>query len=178
MSSTYRGLTKIAWGYVFLHLNLNLGTLNVLPNWVGYLLFFSAITLLGDQLRDLTLLKPFCILLGARELADWLAVFATGQTLMGQFFLLDALLTCIGLYFHFQLLTDLALLAEAAGESGGGLRTCRNVDAVLRTLMFLPLPWEEWDTLGTLILMGVLVVWIIVMFCIIWQLFRLRKKFA
>ena len=43
MSSTYRGLTKIAWGYVFLHLNLNLGTLNVLPNWVGYLLFFSAI---------------------------------------------------------------------------------------------------------------------------------------
>ena len=151
MSSTYRGLTKIAW-------------------------FFSAITLLGDQLRDLTLLKPFCILLGARELADWLAVFATGQTLMGQFFLLDALLTCIGLYFHFQLLTDLALLAEAAGESGGGLRTCRNVDAVLRTLMCLPLPWEEWDTLGTLILMGVLVVWIIVMFCIIWQLFRLRKK--
>ncbi|OUQ56378.1 hypothetical protein B5E56_12925 [Flavonifractor sp. An112] len=178
MSSTYRGLTKIAWGYVFLHLNLNLGTLNVLPNWVGYLLFFFAITLLGDQLRDLTLLKPFCILLGARELADWLAVFATGQTLMGQFFLLNALLTCIGLYFHFQMLTDLALLAEAAGESGGGLRTCRNVDAVLRTLMFLPLPWEEWDTLGTLILMGVLVVWIIVMFCIIWQLFRLRKKFA
>lgn len=178
MSSTYRGLTKIAWGYVFLHLNLNLGTLNVLPNWVGYLLFFSAITLLGDQLRDLTLLKPFCILLGARELADWLAVVSTGQVLVAQFFLLGALLTCIGLYFHFQLLTDLAILADGAGENGSGLRTCRNVDAVLRTLMCLPLPWEEWDTLGTLILMGVLVVWIIVMFCIIWQLFRLRKKFV
>ena len=178
MSSTYRGLTKIAWGYVFLHLNLNLGTLNVLPNWVGYLLFFSAIGLLEEELGELALLRPFCVLLGARELADWLAVFATGQTLMGQFFLLDALLTCIGLYFHFQLLTDLAILADGAGENGSGLRTCRNVDAVLRTLMFLPLPWEEWDTLGTLILMGVLVVWIIVMFCIIWQLFRLRKKFA
>lgn len=178
MSSTYRSLTKIAWGYVFLHLNLNLGTLNVLPNWVGYLLFFSAIGLLEEELGELALLRPFCVLLGARELADWLAVFATGQTLMGQFFLLDALLTCIGLYFHFQLLTDLAILADGAGENGSGLRTCRNVDAVLRTLMFLPLPWEEWDTLGTLILMGVLVVWIIVMFCIIWQLFRLRKKFA
>lgn len=178
MSSTYRSLTKIAWGYVFLHLNLNLGTLNVLPNWVGYLLFFSAIGLLEEELGELALLRPFCVLLGARELADWLAVFATGQTLMGQFFLLDALLTCIGLYFHFQLLTDLAILADGAGENGSGLRTCRNVDAVLRTLMCLPLPWEEWDTLGTLILMGVLVVWIIVMFCIIWQLFRLRKKFA
>ena len=119
MSSTYRGLTKIAWGYVFLHLNFNLNTLNLLPNWVGYLLFFSAIVLLGDQLRDLTLLKPFCILLGARELADWLAMFATGQTLMGQFFLLDALLTCIGLYFHFQLLTDLAILAGRTGAACG-----------------------------------------------------------
>lgn len=78
MSSTYRGLTRIAWGYVFLHLNLNLGTLNILPNWVGYLLFFSAIILLGDQLRDLTLLKSFCILLGVGELADWLTVLFTG----------------------------------------------------------------------------------------------------
>ena len=28
----YRGLSKVAWGYVFLTFNLNLGTLNVLPN--------------------------------------------------------------------------------------------------------------------------------------------------
>ena len=178
MNNIYRGLTKIIWGYVFLHLNVNLGTLNVLPDWVGYLLFFSAIILLGDQLRDLTLLKPFCILLGVGELVDWLTVLFTGGALVEQFFLLDALLTCISLYFHFQLLTDLAILAEGAGESGGGLRTCRNVDAVLRTLLCLPLPWEDWDTLGTLILMGVLVVGIIVMFCIIWQLFRLRKRFS
>ena len=178
MSSTYRGLTKIAWGYVFLHLNFNLNTLNLLPNWVGYLLFFSAIILLGDQLRDLTLLKPFCILLGVGELVDWLTVLFTGGALVEQFFLLDALLTCISLDFHFQLLTALAILAAAAGGSGGDLRTCRNVDAVLRTLLCLPLPWEDWDTLGTLILMGVLVVGIIVMFCIIWQLFRLRKRFS
>lgn len=78
MNNIYRGLTKTIWGYVFLHLNVNLGTLNVLPDWVGYLLFFSAIILLGEQLRDLTLLKPFCILLGVRELVDWLTVLFTG----------------------------------------------------------------------------------------------------
>ena len=178
MSDTCRALTRIAWGYVFLHLNFNLNTLNLLPNWVGYLLFFSAILLLADQLRDLTLLKPFCVLLGVGELADWLAVLVTGQTLVARFFLLHVLFTCIGLYFHFQLLTDLAILAEGAGESGYGLRFCRNVDAVLRTLMCLPLPWEDWDTLGVLMLTGVLAVWIIVMFCIIWQLFRLRKRFS
>lgn len=97
---------------------------------------------------------------------------------MEQFFLLNALLACISLYFHFQLLTDLAILAEGAGENGGGLRTCRNVDAILRTLMCLPLPWADWDTLGILALTGILVVGIIVMLCIIWQLFRLRKRFV
>ena len=117
MSDTYRALTKIAWGYVFLHLNFNLNTLNILPNWVAYLLFFAAIALLGDQLRDLALLKPFCILLGTKELADWLAVLLTGETLVARFFLLDALLTCVGLYFHFQLLTDLAILAEGDRKS-------------------------------------------------------------
>ncbi len=178
MSDTYRALTKIAWGYVFLHLNFNLNTLNILPNWVAYLLFFAAIGSLGKELRDLALLKPFCVLLGAAELADWLAVLFTGQTLVARFFLLDALLTCVGLYFHFQLLTDLAILAEGAGERGDGLRTCRNVDAVLRTLMCLPLPWEEWDALGTLILAGVLIVWLIVIACILRQLFRLRKLFS
>lgn len=178
MSSAYRALTKIAWGYVFLHLSFHLNTLNLLPNWVGYLLFFSAIGLLGDRLRDLTLLKPFCVLLGAAELVDWLAVLLTGAALVERFFLLNVLLTCIGLYFHFQMLTDLAILAEEVGESGDGLRVCRNVDAVLRTLMCLPLPLDWLDEAGTLIVVGILAVWLIVMFCIIWQLFRLRKKFA
>ena len=29
---------QIAWGYVLLHFNINLGTFNMLPNWLGYLL--------------------------------------------------------------------------------------------------------------------------------------------
>ena len=37
----------MALGYVFLTFNLNLGTLNVLPNWAGYLFFLAAIGLLG-----------------------------------------------------------------------------------------------------------------------------------
>ena len=27
---------KIAWGYVFLHLHFNLGTLDILPDWACY----------------------------------------------------------------------------------------------------------------------------------------------
>lgn len=178
MSNTYRGLTKIAWGYVFLHFNLNLGTLNVLPNWVGYLLFFSAIALLGEDLRNLILLKPFCILLGVAELADWLAVLCTGETVLEYVFLLHILVTCVGLYFHFQLLTDLMHLAEEHGGSGVSLELCRNVNVVLGTLMALPLPWSDWGVLGLAAVALMLVLWIIITLILIWQLFQLRKVFS
>ena len=177
MSNAYRGLTKIAWGYVFLHFNLNLGTLNVLPNWAGYLLFFSAIQLLGEDLRDLPLLKPFCILLGTAQAIDWLAVLVTGETVLERFFLLNILVTCINLYFHFQLLTDLILLAEGQGVSGMHLRMCRNVNVVLGTLMALTLPWSDWGVPGLAAVVLMLVLRIIITVILIWQLFQLRKVF-
>ena len=177
MSDTYRALTKIAWGYVFLHLDFHLGPLNILPNWVAYLLFFAAIGSLGKELRDLALLKPFCVLLGAAELADWLAVLFTGQTLVARFFLLHVLIFCIGIYFSFQLLTDLAMLVERAGESGHSLRLWRNVEAVTSTLAALPVPWSDLGIPGLAVVTVVLVLMVIVTLCILVQLFQLRKLF-
>ena len=37
-----QAVKHIAWGYVLLHFNINLGPLNVLPNWAGYLLMVGA----------------------------------------------------------------------------------------------------------------------------------------
>ena len=58
-------LSRIAWAYLLIHLHFRLNNLDLLPDWAGYLLIFSAIGLLAGELRDLPLLRPFCILLGA-----------------------------------------------------------------------------------------------------------------
>lgn len=172
----YRGLSKVAWGYVFLTFNLNLGTLNVLPNWGGYLFFLAAIGLLGEKLRDLPLLKPFCILLAAVDIVDWLAILTTGESLTGRLFLVYLLLVCISIYFQFQLITDLALLAEEYGLPSGVLRGCRNVDAVISVLILLPLPWEDNELLTVLSIL-LMLTGIIVRLILVWQLFVLRKSF-
>ena len=104
-------LSRIAWVYLLIHLHFRLNNLDLLPDWAGYLLIFSAIGLLAGELRDLPLLRPFCILLGAVSGVDWLSFLLTGAEFTGRFFLLSALITCVALYFHFQLLTDLAALA-------------------------------------------------------------------
>ncbi len=112
-------LSRIAWAYLLIHLHFRLNNLDLLPDWAGYLLIFSAIGLLAGELRDLPLLRPFCILLGAVSGVDWLAFLLTGVEFTGRFFLLSTLITCVALYFHFQLLTDLAALADRqSGESG------------------------------------------------------------
>ncbi len=122
-------LSKIAWAYLLILLNFRINDLDLLPNWAGYLLIFLAIGQLSGELRNLPLLKPFCILLGIAAGVDWLALPLSGAELTGRFFLLSALVACVALYFHFQLLTDLALLADGPGEApvlARRLRVCRN----------------------------------------------------
>lgn len=175
-----RALSKIAWGYVLLyldfHLSVNGHTLNVLPNWAGYLLIFSAIVLLGVEWRSLLLLKPFCVLLGVVSAVDWVWVLLTGQELTGRFFLFSILLICVGIYFRFQMLTDLAQLAEDNGIRADSLRLCRNAEAVIQVLLMLPLPWEEYDAL-TLLSGALLVSGLLVCAFLIYQLFVLRNFF-
>lgn len=175
-----RALTKIAWAYVLLYLDFNLTVndhaLNLLPNWAGYLLIFSAIVLLGTELRSLLLLKPFCVLLGAVSGVDWLAVLLTGQELTGRFFLFSILLICVGIYFRFQMLTDLSQLAEDHGIRADSLRLCRNAEAVIQVLLMLPLPWED-NTALTALYIGLLIAGFIVCAFIIYQLFVLRNSF-
>ena len=174
-ANLYLALTKVAWAYVLLHVNFSLGTLNLLPNWAAYLLLWQAIALLGGDLRDLTLLKPFCVLLGVWDGADWLcALFGTSlEGLTAPFHLI---LAAVSVYFHFQLLTDLALLAESREGCGGlarPLRLCRNIDAVLTTLLVLPLPWQRVE----IVYISLAIFGLGLALLIMYYLFSLRKGF-
>ena len=48
-------MSHAAWGYFFLYFDVNLGPLNVLPDWAAYLLFLSAIGKLRGEQRDFLL---------------------------------------------------------------------------------------------------------------------------
>ena len=116
----YRGVSHAAWGYLFLYLDVNLGTVSILPAFVGYLLFWRAIGALDGAVRDRSLLRPLCALLGAWAGPGWLYSW-TGGSLDGCFYPLDVILQAASLYFHFQLFTDLALLAARYQPEGADL---------------------------------------------------------
>ncbi len=155
------GVSQAAWGYFFLHIDINIGPVSILPAFVGYLLMLSAIGNLSAERRELKLLRPLCIILAIWNGTDWLASFV-GTDLDGLFVPLDILVSVAGLYFHFQFLTDMAALAERCQPRGAliamRLIICRTVYvtliAVVNVLFSLPLELRDDARVAIAILCG------------------------
>ena len=146
----YMAVKNVAWGYLFLHLHFNIGTLDLIPDWVGYLLILAALPVLAGEVRTASLLPPLAVGLAVWEGLKWLLNLFGGAPELP---LLTLLATVIALYFHFQLLTDIAVVADLHGyPKAKRIRTLRTVQTVVITAFALPLGWESWEY-GAIILM-------------------------
>lgn len=180
----YNGLSHAAWGYLFLNLDINLGAVSILPRFVGWLLFLSAIKELKEERRDLGLLRPLGILMAVWAALDWGASWL-GRDIDGLFPPLDLLAAVAGLYFLFQFLTDLAALAAARLPEGEGeslsrrMLRWRSVQTVLVTLFalvpYLPARLPEAVSNAAVIVLAVL--YCILGFCLMAAVFTLRRYF-
>ena len=135
----------IAFGYIFIHLHFNIATLDLLPDWIGSLQFLDALPVLSTSVPSALLLKPFALVLTIWTGLEWiLKLFSISLDM----YLLELFIALISLYFHFQLLTNLAELAKQNNcpqeKSILHLRTARTI---LATISFLPFPWEQYEIL-------------------------------
>ena len=164
-----RAIKKLAWGYVLIHLHFNIGALDLLPDWCGYLLFLGALPVLGQSETTTHLLKPFGILLTVWNGIFWI-LKCGGISSIG--YIPDLIVTIISLYFHFRLLTNIAVVAkENACPQENSILTLRTVRTVLIALFTLPLPWEEYGLLSILFV----IINLIVVLCICSSLFSMHR---
>ena len=179
----YSGVSRAAWGYFFLyfHLNVNFsgGTLGLIPSFIGFLLFYSAIGLLAEDIPALALLRKFALLLAVWYGAEWLLAWGNGQ-LNGWSQFLDLLVCLVELYFHFQFLTNLATLAETYQplelDLAGRLRGIRTLQVILHTAVMLLEFVRAWiPELWTMVTLVSAVVYFIAGICMMHALFRLRR---
>lgn len=163
-------LKNVARAYIFLHLNFSLGTLNLIPDWVGYILLFNSLLILKEEEETAKLLQPLAILLGIWEFIRW---FLTLIGLEMNFYLLSVIATIVSLYFHFQLLTNLANIAEKYEcPERSKILNLRTVRTVLITLLSLPIAWNDhmWISIIVLLANAVVAIWITV------TLYSLRRS--
>lgn len=103
------GVKRIAWGFFIVLFNFNLGILNILPDWAGYMIMVSALSFISDEKESAKLLKPIGIILILWNMADW--VFEI-LSVTNYFEFIGIVPSVLNIYFCFQLFTDLADIAE------------------------------------------------------------------
>lgn len=136
-TSLPEAVSCVAWGYVFLHLDFNLGGINVLPDWACYALVLHALPGLAKAERSALLLRPLAVILLAVDALMWaLQIFGAAPDL----YIVSALSTVLALYFHFQLLTNVADIARIDPQRSRSVLRLRNFRTVFVTL--LALPWQ------------------------------------
>ena len=175
----YKSIGKIAWSYFFIYFNFNINTVNILPTFVGYLLILLAIRDLACEEKELLLLRPFAIILicwhGAKWLLSWGSVDLDGLSEIG-----GILLGLINLYFHFQLLTNLAAIAskyqDEGDEMNATLLRCRTFQTVtLTAAMIIRKLTNLFGEYAGLITIGLAILYIIAGIIIIKTLIDLKR---
>ena len=177
----YNGIGYAAWGYLCIYFNINLGSVNILPNFVGYLLFHSAIKELCDEERELDLLNTLVGILTIWHIASWigdLISFDLGALIP----IADIIISVVNIYFHFQLLTNLASLAAKYQPEGEELDrrilNCRTFQTIMLTAAIILLYLTDPNnTAGIYISIGIAILYLIAGLIMMVTLFDLRKCF-
>lgn len=175
----YSGISKAAWGYFFLYFNINFNNVSILPSFVGYLLFLSAINLLKEEERELSLLHTLGTIMALWTGVEWLASFV-GLNLEGMWQFIDIIISLVNLYFHFQFLTNLASIAAKYQSEGyeldAKLLRYRTLQTVMLTAIEIIIRFQPWlSEAWTVISIGMLIVYLIAGICLMKALFDLRK---
>ena len=175
----YTGIGRAAWGYFFIYFDINLNTVSILPSFIGYLLFLSAINQLCDEERELNLLRTLGIILTVWHIASWFASFGAIK-LDGMLPAVDIIIGVVNIYFHFQLLTNLASIAAKYQPEGyeldAKLLRYRTMQTVMLTAVIILGYLAKWQTeLVTVISVGMIIVYLIVAVLLMKALFDLRR---
>ncbi len=175
----YHGIGKAAWGYLFILFDLKINEINLLPSFIGYLLFFLAIDGLCERKREAVLLQTFGVILAFWQTVAWAFAWIEMEgSWVPQ--LIDTIIGVCVIWFHFKFLTLLISVAEQHQPVGRGFdRNLRVYRAVLVPTMTFFWLWTalslQLGAVGGLISIGAMILYMIVGICLMKTLFDLRR---
>ena len=175
----YDGISKAAWGYFFIYFNININTVSLLPSFIGYLLFISAINYLKDEERELSLLHTLGVILTLWHGAQWIVGWV-GIDLDGAWQFIDIIISLANLYFHFQLLTNLASIAAKYQPEGyeqdAKLLRYRTLQTVMLTAITIISTLYSWlSETWAFVSIVMMLIYLVAGICLMKALFDLRK---
>ena len=100
-------IKKIAISYILIYLHVNISVIDILPDWLGYFLIVSVLPIISEKEKSAQLLKPFGIAIGIWNIFEDVLKIAGDELNLTVISLIFSIIT---IYFHFQLITNIANL--------------------------------------------------------------------
>lgn len=168
-------IKKIAISYILIYLHINISVIDIFPDWLGYFLIVSVLPVLSQKERSAQLLKPFGIALGVWNIFEWVLKIAGTEWNLT---IINIVFSIITIYFHFQLITNIATLdiEERKKKRLLDLRTATVIlHTVLRISVLIPSAISVDNEIYSYIMMFLLIPQLIICFWISGELFNISK---
>lgn len=107
-----KGISFVAFGFLFTLVNINLnfngGSINIVPNFIGWILFFLAYDKLGTYMENKIYLKWGFLIMAVFSGVLWILDF-TGRPELGY---IDSFFSLLSLFLMYVLFSDLEKVAR------------------------------------------------------------------
>ena len=168
-------IKKIAISYILIYLHINISVIDILPDWLGYFLIVSVLPIISEKEKSAQLLKPFGIAIGIWNIFEDVLKIAGDELNLTVISLVFSIIT---IYFHFQLITNVANL-DIEEPTKKRLLNLRTATVILHTVLtfslFIPSVIDVDNEIYTYILMIMLIPQLIICFWISGELFKISK---
>ena len=168
-------IKKIAISYILIYLHINISVIDILPDWLGYFLIVSVLPIISEKEKSAQLLKPFGIAIGIWNIFEDVLKIAGDELNLTVISLIFSIIT---IYFHFQLITNVANL-DIEEQKKKKLLNLRTATVILHTVLtfslFIPTVIDVDNEIYTYILMIMLIPQLIICFWISGELFKISK---
>ena len=105
-TSLCKSIGYILWGYVFILFHINIGSVDILPDFVGYILLVMGIIKAADELEHASVLKGLSVALAAWSAFIWVCgIFSFSSTV---FTYISSSSGIVDIILNFMLLSELA----------------------------------------------------------------------
>ena len=168
-------IKKVAISYILIYLHINISAIDILPDWLGYFLIVLVLPIISEKEKSAQLLKPSGIAIGIWNIFEDVLKIAGDELNLTVISLIFSIIT---IYFHFQLITNVANL-DIEEPTKKRLLNLRTATVILHTVLtfslFIPTVIDIDNEIYTYVLMIMLIPQLIICFWISGELFKLSK---
>lgn len=151
MNNYSKAIKHVSLALFLIVFNFNIGTIDILPDWLGFYLIYKAIQEIGKFESSALLMNKIAFFLFGYHLLEWiLNIFGISLDIVSLYLFVNILT----LYLYYHLFTSISLICESKKSSYTKIIVqLRNVLTVTHTLSSLSvyLIKTEWNTIQFMI---------------------------